>query len=73
MTKTIREVQIGTRRILNTDWPVVDQVKREQLGKRVVWVVTRGICNGVPTGSESFDRLKDALQALNGTGQLEPR
>ena len=65
MTRTlITETQTGTRRIAGTDWPILDQLHREQTGKRVRWIVTRGLCNGIPTGATEYRTLTEAQQAL---------
>jgi hypothetical protein len=46
-TSTIRTRQTGTRKINGTDWPVWSKLECLEYGRRVEWVVTKGICHGV--------------------------
>jgi hypothetical protein len=55
----------GIRRIAGTEWPIVDQLERQQLpGKRPRWIVVRGLCNGVPDSATEYRRLKEAQAAF---------
>ncbi len=61
MRKLLEEVQTGTRKIANTDWPVVDQL--HQTGRKE-WTITRGLCNGTPRGAEVFQDEDEAREAF---------
>lgn len=67
MRVLLDEIQTGVRTILNTDWPVIDQLHRT--GEKQ-WTVTRDLCNGVPRTSETYRSESTAREAfgsrLNG-------
>lgn len=65
-TRTVIEtVDLGARTIAGTDWPVVDQVVRDQRpGRRPEWQVVRSLCNGVPASVEIYRTRAGALAAL---------
>lgn len=54
--------RIGTRTINGTEWPVIDQAYRT--GKRE-YTVTRGLCNGVPHSTETYQTMRQAIAALH--------
>lgn len=60
MTKRIAEKTIATVTRMNTDWPVVAMVERENYGGYVLWVV-RTVCNGIAEYSERFATKRDAM------------
>lgn len=62
MNTLIEELQTGTRTILNTDWPVVDQLRRT--GERE-WTVVRELCNGTPRTTETYRSEKSAREAFD--------
>ena len=62
MNTLIQELQTGTRTITNTDWPVVDQLRRT--GERE-WTVVRELCNGAPRSSETYRSEKAAREAFD--------
>lgn len=63
-TKTIDERTLGHRPIAGTDWPVRDLLTREQIpGRRPQWQIVRGLCNGVPTGVDTYSTRREALEA----------
>lgn len=64
MRTLIAEVAKGTRRIAGTDFPILDQLHRVQQGSRVRWVVTRGLCNGIPDSAHEFRTRREARLAL---------
>jgi hypothetical protein len=48
----LAERKNGTRRVLATDWPIYDRLQYDtRLG---VWIVTYGLCNGVPDRAETY-------------------
>lgn len=63
--KVVAEREMGTRLIAGTEWPVCDQVVRdERPGQRPTWVVVRGLCNGVPRSSEQHRTLREASESF---------
>ena len=64
MRTILREKQTGTRKLAGTDWPIVDQLHREQMSGKASWVITRGLCNGIPDKAETFKTKKEALAAF---------
>lgn len=67
MRTLINERQCGTRTILNTAWPVLDLLEREQLpGRKPTWIVTRGLCNGVPRGATEHRTRRAAVADFEG-------
>ena len=57
-------VLIGTRNILNTEWPIESFVTRCQEGKKIFWIATYSLCNGVPSGSRRFSSQRAAIDSL---------
>ena len=57
----IFERTTGYRTILNTRWPITTTVRRDAGGR--CWVVTYGLCNGIPTGAELYRTKREALAA----------
>ena len=58
----VAERQTGEREVLGTTWPIVDRVERVELAsKRPRWVVTRGLCNGVPVAAREHSTKVAAL------------
>jgi hypothetical protein len=53
-------IQTGTRKIMNTDWPVENKV--EKVGRK--WRVTWGICNGTASGSSDYATKAEAMRAV---------
>jgi hypothetical protein len=64
--RVIAERVVGSRKVVGTEWPIVDSVERRQYGARVEWVVTRGLCNGIPTSASSFRTRREALETYEG-------
>lgn len=62
MNTLIEELRTGTRTILNTDWPVVDQLRRT--GRRE-WAIVRELCNGTARASEVYRSEKAAREAFD--------
>ena len=69
-TTRIATSTYSARTILGTEWPVYDALDRDEMHGRVRWVVTRGICNGVPSHAETYRTRREALAAL---GTPDPR
>ena len=64
--KEIARRETGTRTILGTNWPVVDVVRAN--GKRG-YLLTYGLCNGVPAGAIRYRTKREALAALYEAAQ----
>ena len=61
----IARICTGTRKILNTDWPIETVAKRlQEEGKAPYWLVTYNVCNGIPDGSKRFATRTEALAEL---------
>lgn len=72
-TKTIAERETGRRTIAGTEFPVVNRVERRVYGSgRPEWVVTFGLCNGVPSHAVTYETRGDALAAF-GPFELSKR
>lgn len=52
----------GKKRIMGTLWGIESFVRRD--GPRD-WVLTVGLCNGVPKYTESYKTRREALEALD--------
>jgi len=62
MKSVIASKTVGKRTINGTDWPIEDQIVRQQFGtSRPEWHVVRGLCNGVPYDVETYRTRKEAL------------
>lgn len=61
MRAILAEVRTGTRKILNADHPVVDQLHRT--GERE-WTITRDLCDGTARTSETYRSEKSAREAF---------
>lgn len=57
----IDELQVGTRMVAGTDWPVIDQLWRR--GPHT-WEIVRELCNGVPRARETFRSEAAAREAF---------
>lgn len=56
------ERTVGYRTIMGTNHPIIDTIHRNSIGrKRPVWLVTYGLCNGIPEGSRTFRTKWEAL------------
>lgn len=65
MRELIIERACGMRRVAGTEWPVVDRVQREVMpGRRPRWIVTTGLCNGVPEKAVEYSTKRAALAAF---------
>lgn len=64
MSRTVLAERVtGHRALIGTEFPVYDQVAREVLpGRRPTWIVTRGLCNGVPTTAIEFLSRRGAIR-----------
>ena len=66
--------QVGTHTVCGTDWPIMDQLVRvKHPGKRPVWAVVRGLCNGIPSGSTEYRTLREARKAYDGVSLVLAR
>lgn len=68
-SKVVAERRLGVRVVAGTEWPILNQVRRDERGERVEWILTLGLCNGVPDGSEVYRTRRAALAALNARHQ----
>lgn len=59
----VAERRTGTRTICGTDWTILNQIHREQHGRRVRWIVTFGLCNGTALRACSYRTKREALAA----------
>lgn len=62
MREIIEERRYGTRTIAGTDWPVSEQIVRDQRRGQPEWIVVRGLCNGVPESSTTHKTLAAARE-----------
>lgn len=62
-TQVVAERNVGIRTLAGTNWPIVDQVKRQVTNGRVEWVATYGLCNGTALKPDALI-LKAALRQL---------
>jgi hypothetical protein len=61
MTKVLEWRQVAVERRAGTDFPVVNQLTREQLpGRRPEWRIVYGLCNGVPDSASEHRTLAAA-------------
>ena len=62
----------GSERVAGTDWPTMDIVYRDTAGRsRPVWVLARGVCNGIVRGDcVTFRTRRDAMRAMRLAGAL---
>lgn len=61
----IAEVVVGHRVVVGTEWPIVDVVERDATpGRRPVWVLSIGRCQGVPVEARTYRTRRAALAAL---------
>jgi hypothetical protein len=58
----VHSVDLGTRRIMGTDWPVSNEVERLSRGKRR-WLVIFELCNGIPASAQAFATKREAVAA----------
>jgi hypothetical protein len=69
----IAENQVGTRLINGTEWPVMDQIVRDQRpGQRTTWMLVRGECNGIPEGAQEYRTRREAQAAFGLISASEP-
>ena len=61
--KIIAERQMGHRTMTGTDWPILDLVERVvwPTTKRPSWLVTIGLCNGIPFTHRKFKTRREAM------------
>ena len=64
--KLVAEIVTGERTINGTNWPIVDQVIREQAprDKRPRWIAILGLCNGIPKSAIECETRKMALSLI---------
>lgn len=68
MRKLIDERSTGVRTIAGTDFEISNRIERVKIsGQRPVWVITYGLCNGIPDSCELFERRKDAMGSWRTT------
>lgn len=67
-SRKVAEIEVGTRKIYGTDFTVFNMVHREQMSgdKKPRWVVTLGLCNGVPDRAIECPTRKSALETMQG-------
>jgi hypothetical protein len=57
----------GIFRLAGTDWPITDQLVREQMpGRRPTWCVIYGLCNGLSDYSSEHRTLTAARREWDG-------
>lgn len=61
-TKKIQEKVVSYRLVGGTDFPVFDQLLRQEWNGKVHWQIIRGLCNGVPDSGKRYSTLKEATQ-----------
>lgn len=65
MTQEIARKTIATANKMNTDWPVIAIVERQQFGgQRPQWTLTT-VCNGVSERFERFATRREAMDAFD--------
>ena len=62
-SNVVYEIEDGSRTIMGTCWPIVDQVRRE--GPRE-WVAVIGLCNGIAFFSRTFNTRRKAIDYASG-------
>ncbi len=71
MRQLLDERMAGTRQLLGTRWVVTDQLTHVQMpGRRATWVITLGLCNGIPSSGTEYRTRKAALAAWAELEQL---
>jgi len=60
MEKLVKSVVTGKRIVMGTEMAIESFVEKDSRG----WLLTKGLFNGVPSGSERFKTKKAALEAL---------
>jgi hypothetical protein len=62
--RILDENTVSTRLIAGTEWPIMDQLVRDQrLGEHPQWQLVIGLCNGIPDDVLSFRTLRAARAA----------
>ena len=64
MTTTIKRVTVGTRTINGADFSVEHLAQRVVSAGPLQWVLVKNLCNGVPSGSETFRTKRELMAAL---------
>ena len=62
--REIARVCVGTKNIMNTEFSIESFVERIREGKRVYWLATYGLCNGIPVGSKRFKTQTEAVASI---------
>ena len=63
--KRIASVTHGKQMIMGTDWPIESYVDRVEYLGAVKWRLTKMLCNGDASGTETYKTKREALSALN--------
>ena len=64
MNTTIKRVTIGTRTVNGTEWAVEHLAQRVVSAGPLQWVLVKSLCNGVPSGSETFRTKRELMAAF---------
>lgn len=61
--KILAEHVTGKRTINGTEWPICNQLVRDQRpGQRPTWEIVRSLCNGVPDHVDTYPTRRAALE-----------
>lgn len=60
----VERVQVGSRVVSGTTFPVENAVDKQVVGGTVRWVVLRGLCNGVPERAVTYKTKREAIAAI---------